>query len=117
MHTRKVLRRSCLWGRVAQNGVKVKVHVWDEDGRTQHDFVDSLQTRITVAAAASEFEAHWTSFIARARTTSVSVPYYTLQAKFHYASWFGAGSKLVRSQIPLRYLVRTSFEPASNKMA
>jgi len=86
-------------GRVAQNGVKVKVHVWDEDGRTQHDFVDSLQTRITVAAAASESQAHWTSFIARARTTSVSVPYYTLQAKFHYASWFGAGSKPVRAEI------------------
>jgi len=40
----------------------------------------------------------------------------TLKAKFHYASWFGAGSKLVRSQIPLRYLVRTSFEPASNQL-
>ena len=39
-----------------------------------------------------------------------------LKAKFHYASWFGAGSKLVRSRIPLRYLVRTSFEPASNQV-
>ena len=36
-----------------------------------------------------------------------------LKAKSHYTSWFGAGSKLVRSQIPLRYLIRTSFEPAS----
>jgi len=36
-----------------------------------------------------------------------------VKAKFHYTSWFEAGSKLVRSQIPLRYLVRTSFEPAS----
>jgi len=33
-----------------------------------------------------------------------------------YASWFGAGSKLVRSQIPLRCLVRISFEPASNQL-
>jgi len=37
---------------------------------------------------------------------------------FHYASWFGAGSKLVRSQIPLCYLhgstqLQTSFEPDS----
>jgi len=30
-----------------------------------------------------------------------------LKAKFHYASWFGAGSKLVRNRPP------TSFEPAS----
>jgi len=36
-----------------------------------------------------------------------------VEAKSHYASWFGAGSKLVRSQIQLRYLVRTSSEPAS----
>jgi len=41
----------------------------------------------------------------------------TVKAKFHYASWFGAGSKLVRRQIPLRYLVRTSIEPASNQIA
>jgi len=39
----------------------------------------------------------------------------SIKAKFHYASWFGAGSKLVRSQIPLCYLDRTSFEPASNQ--
>jgi len=39
-----------------------------------------------------------------------------IKTKFHYASWFGAGSKLVRSQIPLRYLARTSFEPASNQL-
>ena len=36
-----------------------------------------------------------------------------VKAKLHYASCFGAGSKLVRNQIPLSYLVRTSFEPAS----
>jgi len=35
------------------------------------------------------------------------------KAKFHYTSWFGASSKLVRSQIPLRYLIPTSSEPAS----
>jgi len=28
-----------------------------------------------------------------------------------------AGSELVRSQIPLRYLVRTSFEPVLNQLA
>jgi len=41
--------------------------------------------------------------------------------KFHYASWFEAGRRQVRSQIPLHYLVRswsaTSFEPASNQIA
>ena len=40
----------------------------------------------------------------------------SVKAKFHYTSWFGAGSKLVRSQIPLRYLIRTSFEPTSNQL-
>ena len=39
-----------------------------------------------------------------------------VKAKFHYTSWFGAGSKLVRSKIPLRYLVRTSFEPCPNQL-
>lgn len=56
-----------------QNGLMVKVHVWDEDGRTRHDFVDSLHTRITVAAAASASVAHWTSFILRARTRSTNI--------------------------------------------
>ena len=60
--------QSFMWG---QNGVKVKVHVWDEDGRTGDDFVDSLQTRIMVAAAASQSLSHWTSFIIRARTRSI----------------------------------------------
>jgi len=32
---------------------------------------------------------------------------HALKAKFHYASWFEAGSKLVGDQL------RTSFEPAS----
>jgi len=41
---------------------------------------------------------------------------FRLKAKFHYASWFGAGSKLVRSQILLRYLVRTVFEPAPSQL-
>jgi len=44
-----------------------------------------------------------------------------LKAKFHCTSWFEAGRRQVRSQIPLRYLVRswsaTSFEPASNQLA
>jgi len=39
-----------------------------------------------------------------------------IKAKFRYTSWFGAGSKLVRSQIPLHYLIRTSFQPASNQL-
>ena len=38
-----------------------------------------------------------------------------LKAKFHYASWFEACRRQVRSQIPLHYLVRTCFEPASNQ--
>jgi len=38
----------------------------------------------------------------------------SLKAKFHYASWFEAGRRQVRSQIPLRYLVRPSFDPAPN---
>jgi len=41
---------------------------------------------------------------------------YFLKAKFHYAGCFEAGRRQVRSQIPLRYLVRswsaTTFEPA-----
>jgi len=39
----------------------------------------------------------------------------SLKAKFHCASWFETGRTQVRRQIPLRYLVRTSFESASNK--
>jgi len=44
-----------------------------------------------------------------------------IKTKFYYTSWFGAGSelvrKVVRSQIPLRYLIRTSFEPVPNQLA
>jgi len=44
-----------------------------------------------------------------------------LKAKFHYAIWFEAGRRQVRSQIPLRYLVwswsAASSEPASNQIA
>jgi len=36
---------------------------------------------------------------------------YLVKAKFHYTSWFKAGHRQVRCQIPLPYLVRTSFEP------
>ena len=41
----------------------------------------------------------------------------SVKAKFHYASWFEAGRRQFRSQIPLRYLVRTSLEPAPNQIA
>jgi len=44
------------------------------------------------------------------------MPGHTVKAKFHYASWFEAGFKQVRSQIPLHYLVGTSFEPAPNQL-
>ena len=37
----------------------------------------------------------------------------SVSAKFHYASCFEAGRRQIRSQIPLRYLVRTSSEPTS----
>jgi len=40
-----------------------------------------------------------------------------VKAKFRYTSSFGAGSKLVRSQIPLRNVIPTSFEPAPNQLA
>ena len=41
-----------------------------------------------------------------------------IKAKFHYASWFEAGSELVRSWSPISFepvcdQLRTSFEPAS----
>jgi len=43
-----------------------------------------------------------------------------VKAKFHYTSWFKAGRRQVRSQIPLRYLVwswsATWYEPASNQL-
>jgi len=41
----------------------------------------------------------------------------SVKAEFHYASWFEAGRRQVRSQISLRCLVRTSFEPAPNQLA
>jgi len=80
--------------RVTQNGLKVKVHVWDEDGRTRHDFVDSLQTGIMVTAAASESAAHWTPFIIRARTRSPNIslrrlPYSTSTAHVALAASSG----------------------------
>ena len=52
----------------------------------------------------------------RANAVSPMTSSTELKAKFHYASWFGAGSKLVRCQMPLRYLDRTSFESASNQL-
>jgi len=41
----------------------------------------------------------------------------TFKTRFHYAIWFEAGRRHVRSQIPLRYLVRSWSEPASNQLA
>jgi len=56
----------------------------------------------------------WLVYETNLNTETETTSWCTLvKAKFHYASWFGAGSKLVRSRIPLRYLVRTIFEPAS----
>ena len=40
-----------------------------------------------------------------------------LKAKFHYAIWFEAGSKLVADRIePTSNLSATNFEPASNQL-
>ena len=50
--------------------------------------------------------------------TDLAVPTarnFLVKVKFHYASWFEACRRKVRSQILLRYLVRTSFEPAPNQ--
>jgi len=53
---------------------------------------------------------------------------WSVKAKFHYASWFEAGRRQVRSQIPLRCLVQSWFKaggrdrfeagrrPASNQL-
>ena len=52
----------------------------------------------------------------------------TLNAKFHYASWFEAGSKLVADRFeakfhyaiwfePVSNQIRTSFRPAPNQLA
>ena len=41
----------------------------------------------------------------RDRTGMSNSVYRLVKAKFHYTGWFGVGSKLVRSQIPLCYLV------------
>jgi len=40
-----------------------------------------------------------------------------IKAKFHYAIWFEAGSKLVGDQRPASNLSATSFKPASNHAA
>jgi len=39
-----------------------------------------------------------------------------LKTKFHYASWFGAGSKLVRIRQRNGIWLRTSFEQAPNQL-
>jgi len=52
----------------------------------------------------------------------------SVKAKFRYANWFEVGRRQVRSQIPLRYLVRSwsqtgsklvrpCLRPASNQLA
>ena len=38
------------------------------------------------------------------------------KAKFHYASWFGAGSKLVRSLFEPDTVMEFGFDPASNEL-
>ena len=43
-------------------------------------------------------------------TGSRFLVFWTIKAKFHYAIWFEAGSKLVAD------LSATSFEPASNQL-
>ena len=52
--------------------------------------------------------------IVRTHTRPAALPgllQWSVKAKFHYASWFGAGSKLVRSQIS----AQTCFEQAPNQ--
>jgi len=39
-----------------------------------------------------------------------------LKAKFHYASWFGAGSELVRSWFESDSVMEFGFEPARNQL-
>ena len=39
-----------------------------------------------------------------------------VKAKFHYASWFGAGSKLVRSWFESDSVMEFGFEPASSQL-
>jgi len=63
---------------------------------------------------------HWWRSGNKKRTQNVSeymlvlalcLVVFLIKAKFHYASWFEAGSKLVADQF--RTCLRTSFEPAS----
>jgi len=42
--------------------------------------------------------------------------YRSVKAKFHYASWFGAGSKLVRSWFESGSVMEFGFEPASKQL-
>jgi len=99
--------------------------LWNH-GRTRGDF---LHAASFVKEGKKHTKAHWdirtvTYGICSSnlRIDNTTIVYFfvdfwcaiSVNAKFHYASWFGVGSELVRSQIPLRYLVRTSFEPASS---
>jgi len=40
----------------------------------------------------------------------------TLKAKFHYTSWFAAGSELVRSWFGAKFHYAVLFEPAPNQL-
>jgi len=40
-----------------------------------------------------------------------------LKAKFHYAIWFKAGSKLIRSWFEPDSVMKFDFEPAPNQLA
>ena len=39
-----------------------------------------------------------------------------IKAKFHYASWFEAGSKLVADRFEAKFRYAIWFEPASNQL-
>ena len=39
-----------------------------------------------------------------------------IKAKFHYASWFEAGSKLVADRFEAKFHYAIWFEPASNQL-
>jgi len=58
----------------------------------------------------------------RMKSSCSFTPGWVLWAKFHYPSWFEAGSKLVADRFeagrrPVSNLSATSFEPASNQIA
>ena len=52
--------------------------------------------------------------MAFAATLSNSLMY--VKAKFHYATWFEAGAKLVADRFEAKFHYTTWFEPASNQL-